>query len=52
MTHNILYWFKEEHNAGISCYIFSKEFGGDSHLKVMINSSDLIDWINNHTQPS
>jgi len=47
ITHNIRYWFKEDHNAGISCYILSKEFGGTSHLKVMINSNELIDWINN-----
>ena len=47
ITHNIRYWFKENHNAGTSCYILSKEFGGTSHLKVMVNSSELIDWINN-----
>tara|TARA_B100000575_G_scaffold293405_1_gene304698 strand:- start:123 stop:716 length:594 start_codon:yes stop_codon:yes gene_type:complete len=47
ITHNIRYWFKENDNAGISCYVYSKEFGGTSHLKVMVNSSDLIDWINN-----
>jgi len=46
MTHNITYWFAEGHNAATSCYILSKEFG-DSHLKIMINSKDLIDWLNN-----
>ena len=45
-THNIYYWFKEGHYAAISCYDFSKEFGGDSHLKVMVTSVDLSDWIN------
>ena len=47
ITYNIRYWFQEGHNAGTSCYILSKEFGGTSHLKVMVNSSELIDWINN-----
>ena len=47
MTHNITYWFAEGHNAATSCYILSKEFDGTSHLKVMVNSKDLIDWLNN-----
>lgn len=47
ITHNIRYWFKENDNAGVSCYVYSKEFSGTSHLKVMVNSSELIDWINN-----
>jgi hypothetical protein len=46
-THSIRYWFQEGHNAGTSCYVLSKEFGGTSHLKVMVNSSKLIDWLNN-----
>ena len=45
-THNIRYWFKEGHYVGLSCYVFSKEFDGDSHLKVMVNSAELSDWIN------
>jgi len=47
MTHNILYWFAEGHNAGVSCYIFSKEYGGTSHLKVMVNSKEFVYWLNN-----
>ena len=47
ITHNIRYWFKGNDNAGVSCYIYSKEFSGTSHLKVMFNSSELVDWINN-----
>ena len=47
ITHDIRYWFKKGHNAGVSCYILSKEFGGTSHLKVMVNSKELIGWINN-----
>tara|TARA_S200000501_G_scaffold24363_1_gene21128 strand:- start:14253 stop:14843 length:591 start_codon:yes stop_codon:yes gene_type:complete len=46
-THSITYWFENNHNAGVACYILSKEFGGTSHLKVMVNSNELIDWINN-----
>ena len=46
-THNIRYWFKENNMMGISCYELSTEFGGTSHLKVMVNSGDLINWINN-----
>ena len=46
ITHNITYWFKENHHAGTSCYVLSKEFGA-SHLKVMVNSSELVDWVNN-----
>ena len=45
-THSINYWFEEGHYAAISCYVFSKEFDGTSHLKVMVNSADLSDWIN------
>ena len=45
-THNIYYTFKEGHYAALSCYVFSKEFSGDSHLKVMVNSADLSNWIN------
>ncbi|MDB4082541.1 hypothetical protein N9500_06420 [Candidatus Pelagibacter sp.] len=45
-THSINYWFNEGHYAAISCYVFSKEFSGNSHLKVMVNSVDLSDWIN------
>ena len=46
-THNITYWFKEGDYAGISCYVFSKEFDGTSHLKVIVNSAELTNWINN-----
>ncbi len=46
-THNIIYWFKEGHYAALSCYVYSKKFSGTSHLKVMVNSADLKDWINN-----
>ena len=46
LTHNIRYWFKKGHNAGTSCYILSKEFGGTSHLKVMVNSNEFINWLN------
>ena len=45
-THSINYWFNEGHYAAISCYVFSEEFSGNSHLKVMVNSVDLSDWIN------
>ena len=45
-TYSINYWFKEGDYAAISCYVFSKEFGGNSHLKVMVNSADLSNWIN------
>ena len=47
VTHNIRYWFKKGHNAGTSCYILSKEFGGTNHLKVMVNSNEFINWLNN-----
>jgi len=46
-THNITYWFKEGGYAGLSCYVFSKEFDGTSHLKVLVNSAELTNWINN-----
>ena len=46
-THTISYWFENNNHAGVSCYELSKEFGGTSHLKVMVNSHELVDWINN-----
>ena len=46
-THTIFYWFEGGGNAAVSCSIYSKEFGGTSHLKVMVNSKDLEFWVNN-----
>ena len=46
-THDIFYWFEDGGNAAVSCNIYSKEFGGTNHLKVMVNSKDLVYWLQN-----
>ena len=46
-THTISYWFENNNHAGVSCYILSEEFGGTNHLKVIVNSYELINWLNN-----
>ena len=45
--HGIYYWLKEGSLASVSCNEYSKAFGGNNHLKVIVYSKAFAHWITN-----